>query len=284
MTITPLRLLELDFVQVFHQSKQLVLLQKSLDKTVKGKQSFLSMHALTYVVQGQQIIEAYEGEILSVQAGEIALIKKGLYTITDLLAEKDDFKACLLFFSDEILREVLKLHDTKTTAIQSSFFKLKAPDYLAHFWKSVEQVHSSLLNTSPTFFDIKAWEVFSALISHDESGKTEAKLRGLLQAKERSLHKFMEENFDKALSIDDFAYLTGRSPASFRREFKLKFGSSPRKWIIRQRLEKAAQLLQKSKMSVAEVAQEVGYESTSHFIQGFKKQFGQTPRQLLNLS
>ena len=283
MRTTPQRLLALDFVQVFHQSKQLVLLRKSLDKSLEGKQSFLSMHALSFVIQGQQRIEAYEGEILHINPGEIAVIKKGLYTITDMIAEKAPFEVCLLFFSDEILREVLNLHDNKGQAEQSAFFKLQAPEYLHHFWKSVEQVHSSLLNTSPTFFDIKAWELFSALISHDESGQTEQKLRGLLKPRERGLHSFMQENFNKALSIDDFAYLTGRSPASFRREFKLKFGTSPRKWIIRQRLDKAAQLLQKSEMSVSEVAQEVGYESTSHFIQGFKKQFGHTPRQLSSM-
>lgn len=283
MRTTPQRLLKLDFVKLFHQSKQLVLLRKSLDASLEGKQSFLSMHALSFVIEGHQRIEAYEGEILSVQKGEIAIIKKGLYTITDMIAENGPFEVCLLFFSDEILREVLKLHDSRQRPEQSAFFKLQAPEYLHHFWKSVEQVHSSLLNTSPTFFDIKAWELFSALISHDESGKTEQKLRGLLQAKSRGLHSFMEENFDKSLSIEDFAYLTGRSPASFRREFKLKFGTSPRKWIIRQRLDKAADLLQKSNMSVSEVAQEVGYESTSHFIKGFKKQFGHTPRKLSSL-
>lgn len=279
MTITPKRLLGLDFVQVFHRSPQLVLLKKVLDSPRENQQSFLSMHALSYVKKGIQRIEPLEEELIQVQAGEIAIIKKGLYTVTDILSPKDGFEAYLLFFTDSLLEEVLKLHDIRMPLEQkvSHFFTLKAPDYLEHFWKSVEQIHASLLNTSPTFFDIKAWELFSTLLSQDSSGDSGLKLGGLIQKNPRNLQRFMEANFDKPLAIDDYAYLTGRSPATFRREFKLKFGNSPRKWIIQKRLNKAANLLKTSEKSVREIASEVGYESSSHFIQAFRKAFGYTP-------
>ena len=37
----------------------------------------------------------------------------------------------------------------------------------------------------------------------------------------------MERNFDKPLTIEDYAYLTGRSESTFRREFKIKYGVYP---------------------------------------------------------
>lgn len=283
MTITPQRLLDLDFVKVFHKSRQLVLLRKVLKGPLENQQSFLSMHALSYVKKGIQRIESLEDEMIQVQTGEIAIIKKGLYTITDILSPKEGFEAYLIFFTDSLLQEVLKLHEV-TLPLQaeaSTFFTLKAPDYLEHFWKSVEQIHTSLLNTSPTFFDIKAWELFSALLSDDTSGEAGIRLGGLIQKNPRNLQRFMEDNFDKPLAIDDYAYLTGRSPSTFRREFKLKFGNSPRKWIIQKRLSKAASLLKESDKSVKEIAYAVGYESSSHFIQAFRKAFGHTPGKIV---
>ena len=282
MTVTPKRLLDLDFIQVFHQSRQLVLLKKVLDSPRENQESFLSMHALSYVKKGIQRIEPFEGNIIQVQAGEIAVIKKGLYTVTDILSPKEGFEAHLIFFTDSILQEVLKLHDVKLPLASkpSTIFTLKAPDYLEHFWKSVEQIHASLLNTSPTFFDIKAWELFSTLLSDDTSGEAGIKLGSLIQKNPRNLQSFMEANFDKPLAIDDYAYLTGRSPATFRREFKLKFGNSPRKWIIQKRLNKGAELLRTSEKSVWEIAHEIGYQNSSHFIQAFKKAFGYTPKKI----
>lgn len=283
MTITPQRLLDQDFVQVFHQSRQLVFLKKSLDTSLENRESFLSMHALSYVTKGVQRIEPYEGALIQLQAGEIAVIKKGLYTVTDIISQEQGFEAYLIFFNDTILQEVLKLHEVKieTAAEPAYSFSLQAPEYMQHFWESVEQIHTSLLNTSPTFFDIKAWELFSTLLSDDSNGTSGSRLANLLQSNPGNLSRFMEDNFNKPLAIEDYAYLTGRSPATFRREFKLKFGSSPKKWIIQKRMAKAATLLKESIKSISEIAHEVGYESSSHFIQVFKKEFGQTPGQVL---
>jgi len=278
--MNPERLLELDYVQVFHQSRQLVLLKKNLETSIESKQSFLSMHALTFVTQGVQRIETYEGDLIQVKSGEIAVLKKGLYTLTDILSDNKGFEAYLIFFTDAILQEVFKLHDIKTTNhAPVPYFSLTAPPYLEHFWESIVQVHSSLLNTSPTFFDIKAWELFSALLSDDPSGQSSQKLSSLLQKRSRNLQHFMEDNFQKPLSIDDYAYLTGKSPSTFRREFKLKFGTSPLKWLIQKRLTQAAHMLAAGDKSVAEIGEAVGYENSSHFIQAFKKQFGHTPGQ-----
>ena len=40
----------------------------------------------------------------------------------------------------------------------------------------------------------------------------------------------MEKNFDKPLKIEDYAYLTGRSLSTFRRDFKSYFEITPQKW------------------------------------------------------
>ena len=91
----------------------------------------------------------------------------------------------------------------------------------------------------------------------------------------------MEKNFDKPLKIEDYAYLTGRSLSTFRRDFKSFYEITPQKWLKEKRLEKAKSLLQDRSLSVTELAYEVGYENISYFIKEFKNKFGQSPKQYI---
>jgi len=98
-----------------------------------------------------------------------------------------------------------------------------------------------------------------------------------VQQLKRSLRAFMQAHFDKPLQLQDYAYLTGRSARSFRRDFRTRFGASPKTWLVERRLERAKELLQIGDQSVAEVARAVGYQSTRHFIERYRGRFGVTP-------
>ena len=99
--------------------------------------------------------------------------------------------------------------------------------------------------------------------------------------KKRNVKSFMKENYDKPLKVEDYAYLTGRSMSTFRRDFKAYFDTTPQQWLKEQRLEKALILLSKQEMSVTEVAYEVGYENISYFIRAFKDKAGLSPKQYM---
>ena len=92
----------------------------------------------------------------------------------------------------------------------------------------------------------------------------------------------MLANYTKPLGIEDYAYLTGRSLSSFRRDFKSRFGVSPKQWLIDNRLEKAKEILQADgKATIIGVALQVGYENIPHFIKAFHRKFEITPKQFL---
>lgn len=61
------------------------------------------------------------------------------------------------------------------------------------------------------------------------------------------------------------------------REFSEAFGLPPLKYLTRRRIEAAKNLLLSTDMQVHEIASEIGYENTSHFINLFKKETGLTP-------
>ena len=97
----------------------------------------------------------------------------------------------------------------------------------------------------------------------------------------QKIETFMENNFDKPLKIEDYAYLTGRSLSTFRRDFKAYYQLTPQKWLVEKRLDKALTILTQKEISVTELAYEVGYENISYFIKAFKNKVGQSPKQYI---
>lgn len=88
---------------------------------------------------------------------------------------------------------------------------------------------------------------------------------------------FMEKNFMNDLSMDELAYYTGRSLATFKRDFKKVSELTPRKWIIRRRLEAARELIRKGGHKVSEVCFDVGFKNLSHFSKLYKEMYGMAP-------
>jgi AraC-like DNA-binding protein len=65
--------------------------------------------------------------------------------------------------------------------------------------------------------------------------------------------------------------------STFKRHFRAVTGESPAAWLRRRRLERARLLLESSRLSVAEIAFEVGFSSVSHFVHTFRQEYGAPP-------
>ncbi|MCI4667216.1 MAG: AraC family transcriptional regulator [Bacteroidia bacterium] len=251
-------------------------MKKKLSQELRGREAYISRHAISFVIKGKQHIRTYEGEILTANAGEFFIFKRGIYSISDLLGKDEGFESYLVFFTDDLISK-LGFDSQQGYALGESkdLNLFKQPPYLTAFWQSIESLYHNYKEKASKLFPIKLQELFSIL--EVEIAEFSPSLIALQELKSLSLKAFMEQNFDKPLTIEDYAYLSGRSESTFRREFKSKFDITPRKWIISKRMEKARQLLGSTHWEVGRIAMEVGYENTSHFISEFKKHFGYTP-------
>ena len=88
---------------------------------------------------------------------------------------------------------------------------------------------------------------------------------------------FMERNYTEDMPLEEFASYTGRSLATFKRDFAKISPLPPQRWIMEHRLDKAKSLLLENGASAQEVGYMVGFKNRSHFSQAFKKRFGLAP-------
>ena len=98
------------------------------------------------------------------------------------------------------------------------------------------------------------------------------------------LMDFMEQNYTEDLTLEEFASYTGRSLATFKRDFAKVSPLPPQRWIMERRLEKAKTLLLENTATAQDVGYLVGFKNRSHFSQAFKKKFGYSPSNYLKLS
>ena len=82
---------------------------------------------------------------------------------------------------------------------------------------------------------------------------------------------------DEELKIDDMADAVGLGRTVFYGKIKELVGLSPSDFLKQIRMERATQLIRKSKMTFSEIAYAVGFTDPKYFTKCFKKQTGMTP-------
>lgn len=90
--------------------------------------------------------------------------------------------------------------------------------------------------------------------------------------------KYIQENYTDKIYISELAQEANISKDYFCKIFKSMTGKTPVEYINTYRIHKACSLLEKSEMSVLEIALTVGFEDVSFFIKTFKKLLGITPK------
>ncbi len=90
---------------------------------------------------------------------------------------------------------------------------------------------------------------------------------------------YIERNLHTRVTMEDAARYVALSPAYFSRLFKEKTGKTFSLYVNERRIEQAKRLLRKSELSLAEIAQQLGFENQQYFSRVFKKYTGSTPGQ-----
>ncbi len=97
----------------------------------------------------------------------------------------------------------------------------------------------------------------------------------------RNAKKIILERMIQPPSLQELADEIGLSLKKLKEGFKQLYGSTVYQFLLEYKMDYARQLLGSGSHNVNEVAVQLGYSNSSHFIEAFKKKFGTTPKKYL---
>jgi AraC family transcriptional regulator len=89
---------------------------------------------------------------------------------------------------------------------------------------------------------------------------------------------YIDANLREDITLADLAQALSMSPSHFAHAFRQATGSSPHRFVIDRRVERAKSLLLATDLPITEIAHRIGCASHSHFSMLFHRATGQTPR------
>lgn len=99
----------------------------------------------------------------------------------------------------------------------------------------------------------------------------------LKQERIQNMLTYIHENYAGQITIENIAHAAHISVSECTRRFREYTGLSPYEYLIQYRISESCTALIKTNQSVAWIAESVGFQDASYFIQTFKKRTGTTP-------
>jgi len=220
-----------------------------------------------------------------IQAGECAFIRRN-HKIVMYKNSKGDalYKGISLTFNRSILREFYSRIDKNLvpkniSVSEQNVFKIEPRADITSLFQSLSPYFDENARPTEGVTHLKLQEGIFALLNI--SDMFFPILFDFTEPWKIDILGFLSENYTDDLSMGQMASYTGRSLATFKRDFKKISNLSPQKWLIKKRLEIAYTKLREGG-KVQDVYVEVGFKNPSHFSTAFKKQFGIAPSDLSN--
>lgn len=212
------------------------------------------------------LVIKYEGETVYTSNGRqyvsdinnIALLPKGSsydWCCTKsghfAIVEFECQKTCNDIFTFNVKNGEMYLDTVKKTEINRS---LKRPGYKLDELRDLYGLISSLLKSS------------------EQKYLPSEKEKKIMPAIE-----YIAANYDKNISNDELAHLTGLSTVYFRKLFKQVTGTPPINYIQKLKMRKAKEMLKSDYSSIADIACSLGYNNVYEFSKSFKNYVGVSP-------
>lgn len=261
--------------------KRLTVIGLCCHSDVKQGNMYLQDHVILSVQEGIYKVRFGNQEYI-VRKNEMVLIQKAIVIEYEKCGDSDSglLDYMMFFLNDELLNEFIKMsnlkHSYPAPLVPVTVYPVndRLQSYIASlkpYFKEPEKIGDELVK-------LKLLELLFDILDADE--KLLYQLLQLKQKEPSSIVEVIEKNLMNPVSLNDLAYLSGRSLSTFKREFQAIYNESPFHWIRNRRLEKAQELLIHSGLSVTDVCFTTGFENLAHFSKVFKNKYGIAPSQV----
>ncbi|WP_050929618.1 GlxA family transcriptional regulator [Aestuariivita boseongensis] len=131
--------------------------------------------------------------------------------------------------------------------------------------------------------DVANW-VADQMVYTDPREESHAQRRsltgsGVRNSKLALILQIMENNIEDPLTPDEIAEVVGLSSRQIERLFNKYLNTSPKRYYLQMRLDKARDLLRQTSLPITEISVACGFRSSSHFSKCYRSSFGVSPSQ-----
>lgn len=252
------------------------------EKDHRGNENAVAEHSLVHIYSGSMTVTDINGAY-TISKGETVLFYRNMLAkFIKHPSDTTEFKSISIVFSQPFLQKYYSLNKpgknifpkwkverVDTHPLLSSLFDSILPYYELHGNQLPEHLTKIKLEEAVTILREVSINVDNILANFSEQGKID-------------LADFMQKSYSFNIPLERFAYLTGRSLATFKRDFQKIFNTSPQKWLLQTRLRQAYFLISEKGKKPSDVYLEVGFENLSHFSNAFKQQFGYPPSKTMS--
>ena len=243
-----------------------------------SNEQFIPNHTFMYLVAGSMII--YDGsKEYHIKRGDYGIGRRNYLSRYTKQTDNGDFRKIYIVFEQDFLKEFNETfkHEAIHKASNEAIIRLQKGKLIDNFVQSLLPYFNENGLIDGDFLNIKRTELLLVLL------KTNPALADVFfdfSAPEKiDLERFMNQHYKFNVSIERFAYLTGRSLSAFKRDFEKVFKATPSHWLVQKRLEEAHYLLCKKGKKPSDIYLDLGFENFSHFSFAFKKLYGHPPTQ-----
>ncbi|MDH7460518.1 AraC family transcriptional regulator [Chitinophagaceae bacterium 26-R-25] len=246
-----------------------------------GYEQFIAEHVLAFQLSGETHIYHQQGTFV-LKKNRLLLAHRNQFARTLKVPAADaEYKAVSIILKTEDLRKFAALNKIASDKKYSgkNNVVLKPDAFLKSYFQSLVPYLEQPQRSNKRMAFSKIAEAIELLLNIDPEFKHF--LFDFGEPNKIDLEEFMLSNYRYNAPIENFAKLTGRSLAAFKRDFVHVFDISPAKWLKEKRLAEAYQLIHHHDKKPSDIYLDLGFENLSHFYTSFKNKYGVTPTESL---
>jgi AraC-like DNA-binding protein len=254
------------------------------DMGSNNSQISLAQNLFSFLLEGRKRVQ-YAGTDVTLNPDQFMLLSAGNCLMSEKIAVHGGcYDSILFFFDNEFLTDFLIRHPSSGKSLEwksngEPFLVFEKDAFLRNFIESLglmmtsgqpitEELQRVKLEELLLYISATFPEIFNKLYRYNYDSDRDLLIRQAVTG-----------NIFNTLTVEELAFLCNMTLSTFKRHFARIYGTSPNKWFLSKRMEKAAQLLIQSQSTPSEIYQELGYENLSSFIKSFKQFYRTTPKQ-----
>jgi AraC-like DNA-binding protein len=253
------------------------LVYSCVDYKHRGHEQLVAEHSMGYIISGEMQLQTNNG-VVTLEEGTIGMIRRNqLVKSIKVPPPGGAFKSLNIFITQDFLRKYGAENKIATTGKYTGppMVQLSPDPFIKGYFDSLLPYFNHDEQPSNALAVLKTKEAVELLLRMGMGLKEF--LFDFSEPHKIDLEVYMNLHYMFNVPTAQFARLTGRSLASFKRDFEKIFKTPPGQWLQQKRLSEAYYQIREKGRKPSEVYLDVGFENLSHFSYTFKKTYGVAP-------